>query len=73
MDPFPQERLEQICGNRYKAVIITSKHARNLNSRMEEEEQTLRETGNMRREKIADQAIRDVLDGKVEVSSLRSI
>ena len=66
------ERLEKICKNRYEAVLLVAKHARRLNlermkaesqaAQMGEEEAESQEKG----EKIPDQALRDVLEGKVE-------
>jgi len=66
------EKLEEICRNRYEAVILVAKHARRLNlermkaesqaAQMGEEETTSQED----EEKVGNQALREVLEGKVE-------
>lgn len=65
------EKLEKICKNRYEAVILVAKHARRLNlermkaesqaAQMGEEEATSQED----EEKVGNQALREVLEGKV--------
>ncbi len=66
------QKLEKICRNRYEAVLLVAKQARRLNlermkaesqaSQMGEEEVESPES----EEKIIKQALRDVLDGRVE-------
>jgi DNA-directed RNA polymerase subunit K/omega len=66
------ERLEKICKNRYEAVLLVAKHARRLNlermkaqsqaAQMGEEEEQSQENV----EKIPNQALSDVLEGRVE-------
>ena len=65
------ERLEKICENRYEAVLLVSKHARRLNlERMRAESQAAQmgegeEMGQEKEEKVGNQALREVLEGKV--------
>lgn len=66
------ERLEKICKNRYEAVLLVAKQARRLNSdRMKAQsmaEQMGEEEGSDQKnmEKITNQALKDVLEGRVE-------
>ena len=66
------EKLEKICKNRYEAVILVAKHARRLNlERMKAESQAAQmgeeeETSQEKEEKVGNQALRDVLERKVE-------
>ena len=66
------ERLEKICENRYEAVLLVAKHARRLNlERMKAESQAAQmgeeeEMSQENEEKVGKQALRDVLEGKVE-------
>jgi DNA-directed RNA polymerase omega subunit len=66
------ERLEKICKNRYEAVLLVAKHARRLNmERMNAESQAVQMTGEEAvrqedEEKVASQALRDVLEGRVK-------
>ncbi|MFQ6002145.1 MAG: DNA-directed RNA polymerase subunit omega [Candidatus Zixiibacteriota bacterium] len=66
------ERLERICANRYEAVLLVAKHARRLNlERMKAQSQAAQvgegeTTSREDEEKIPNQALRDVLEGKVE-------
>jgi DNA-directed RNA polymerase subunit K/omega len=66
------EKLEKICKNRYEAVLLVSKQARRLNlERMKAESQAAQmgegeETSQEKEEKVGNQALRDVLEGRVE-------
>ena len=66
------ERLEKICENRYEAVLLVAKHARRLNlERMRAESQAAQmgeeeEMSQEKEEKVGNQALREVLEGKVE-------
>jgi len=66
------ERLEKLCENRYEAVLLVAKHARRLNlERMRAESQAAQmgeeeEMGQEKEEKVGNQALREVLEGKVE-------
>ncbi len=66
------ERLEKICKNRYEAVLLVAKHARRLNlERMKAQSQAAQmgqEEGQSQEnvEKIPNQALSDVLEGRVE-------
>ncbi|MCK4385857.1 MAG: DNA-directed RNA polymerase subunit omega [candidate division Zixibacteria bacterium] len=66
------ERLEKICKNRYEAVLLVAKHARRLNlERMQAESQAVQmggeeEMSQENEEKVGNQALREVLEGKVE-------
>lgn len=66
------EKLEKICANRYEAVLLVAKHARRLNlERMKAESQAAQmgeeeATSQKNEEKVPNQALREVLEGKVE-------
>jgi DNA-directed RNA polymerase subunit K/omega len=66
------EKLEKISKNRYEAVLMVAKQARRLNlERMKAESQALQmgeeeAASEKKEEKVTNQAIRDVLEGKVE-------
>jgi DNA-directed RNA polymerase omega subunit len=66
------EKLEKICKNRYEGVLLVAKHARRLNlERMKAQSQAVQmgEEGEMSQEdeeKVGNQALREVLEGKVK-------
>lgn len=66
------EKLEKICSNRYEAVLLVAKQARRLNlERMRAQSQAAQmgeeeEVSQKNEEKVANQALRDVLEGKIE-------
>lgn len=61
MDLSRLEELDKICRNRYAAVLIASKKARNLNlQRLTEEVEP------DRRNKVTVQAINELLNGKIK-------
>ena len=66
------ERLDKMCKNRYEAVLLVSKHARRLNlERLREKSEGGEENiPKEEQEKVITQALKDVLEGKVEMERL---
>jgi DNA-directed RNA polymerase subunit K/omega len=66
------ERLEKICRNRYEAVLLVAKQARRINmQRMKAQSEAAQrgekeEEGEQKEEKVANEALRDVLEGKID-------
>lgn len=66
------EKLEKICRNRYEGVLLVAKQTRRLNlDRMKAQSQALQmgeeETPSQENEeKVVNQALREVLQGKIE-------
>jgi len=65
------ERLDKTFENRYKAVLLVAKYARRLNlERLREKPEGEEETEPKEKQlKIITQALKDVLEGKVEYES----
>lgn len=62
------DKLEDLAGNRYAAVIIAAKRARELNEkRIKEQEQLVEEEkGDKSSEKVMIQALEEFLQGKIK-------
>jgi DNA-directed RNA polymerase subunit K/omega len=66
------ERLEKICRNRYEAVLLVAKQARRLNMQRMKAQSEAAQTGEKeeeseeKEEKVANEALRDVLEGKID-------
>jgi len=62
------ERLDKMCENRYEAVLLVAKHARRLNlDRLREKSQEGEAPPVEKKSlKVTTQALKDVLEGKVE-------
>lgn len=66
------ERLDKMCKNRYEAVLLVAKHARRMNlERLRKKSEAGEENPPQEeKEKIITKALRDALEGKVELERL---
>ncbi len=67
------EKLDKRCKNRYEAVLLVAKHARRLNLERlrEKSEGEELEPSEEKQTKVVTQALKDVLEGKVEFERVK--
>jgi DNA-directed RNA polymerase subunit K/omega len=68
MDLDGNERFDEMFKNRYEAILLVAKHARRMNlERVREQSQEEEETAPQEKQpKVINQAMKDVLEGRVE-------
>jgi DNA-directed RNA polymerase subunit K/omega len=67
MDLDATEKFDEMYTNRYEAILLVAKHARRMNlERVREQSQEEEETAPQEKQpKVINQAMKDVLEGKV--------
>lgn len=68
MDLDGNERFDEMFKNRYEAILLVAKHARRMNlERVREQSKEEEETAPQEKQpKVINQAMKDVLEGRVE-------